>query len=181
MRARTALWAASAAVIVSAMAVGATGHTHPPVPFKTGPIQSVEAAAPWSATTQAAMAHYVAPRGIRVKEPAARFAASIFPPSTTTTAATTTTTAAPTTTTAAYDPAATGMGAPGSFQACVAWRESSDGQASSDVYGILPYIWSDVIGFAGSPYYASLATQDAAFWKLYDMDGTSPWAPYDGC
>lgn len=85
------------------------------------------------------------------------------------------------TTTVAYDPATTGMGAPGSFQACVAWRESSDGQASSDVYGILQFVWSDVIGFGGSPYYASLATQDAAFWRLYDMDGTSPWAPYDGC
>jgi hypothetical protein len=94
---------------------------------------------------------------------------------------TTTTTVAPTTTVVAYDPATTGMGAPGSFQACVAWRESTDGEGSSDIYGILPYIWTGVIGFPGSPYYAPLATQDAAFWKLYDMDGTSPWAPYDGC
>lgn len=91
----------------------------------------------------------------------------------------TTTTDPPATT--AYDPATAGMGTPGSFQACVAWNESTDGQASSDVYGILPFVWNDVIGFAGSPYYASLATQDAAFWRLYDMDGTSPWAPYDGC
>jgi hypothetical protein len=88
---------------------------------------------------------------------------------------------APTTTTTTYDPATMGMGAPGSFQACVAWRESSDGTASSDVYGILPFIWTGVIGFAGSPYDASLATQDAAFWKLYDIDGTQPWAPWDGC
>lgn len=85
------------------------------------------------------------------------------------------------TSTVAYDPATTGMGAPGSFQACVAWRESTDGELSSDVYGILPYIWTDVIGFSGSPYDASLATQDAAFWKLYDMDGTAPWRPYDHC
>jgi hypothetical protein len=91
------------------------------------------------------------------------------------------TTMAPVTTTTTYDPATMGMGAPGSFQACVAWRESSDGEASSDVYGILPFIWNDVIGFSGSPYDASLATQDAAFWRLYDLDGTEPWAPYDGC
>lgn len=90
-------------------------------------------------------------------------------------------TRAPAPTTSAYNPATEGMGAPGSFQACVAWRESSDGQASSDVYGILPYIWNDVIGFSGSPYDASLPTQDAAFWRLYDMDGVSPWQPYDGC
>ena len=73
------------------------------------------------------------------------------------------------------------MGAPGSFQACVAWRESTDGELSSDIYGILPYIWTDVLGFPGSPYDASLATQDAAFWKLYDLDGTAPWSPWDGC
>jgi hypothetical protein len=79
-----------------------------------------------------------------------------------------------------YNPATEGMGAPGSFQACVAWRESSDGTASSDVYGILQFVWSD-LGFAGSPYDASLATQDAAFWKLYSEDGVAPWRPYDSC
>jgi LysM repeat protein len=78
-------------------------------------------------------------------------------------------------------PETSGMGAPGSFQACVAWNESTDGELSSDVYGIEPYIWTDVIGFAGSPYDASLPTQDAAFWRLYDLQGTAPWAPYDGC
>jgi hypothetical protein len=103
-------------------------------------------------------------------DPPIRMAASLPPPP-----STTTTTAAP------YDPATEGMGYPGSFQACVAWNESTDGTLSSDVYGIEPYIWTDVIGFGGSPYYASLATQDAAFWRLYDLDGTSPWAPYDGC
>jgi hypothetical protein len=114
-------------------------------------------------------------RQMAAMAPAPRFIASVRP------RPATTTTVAPTTTTVAYDPATSGMGAPGSFQACVAWRESSDGTASSDVYGILQFVWSDVIGFAGSPYDASLATQDAAFWKLYDMEGTQPWAPWDGC
>jgi hypothetical protein len=104
-------------------------------------------------------------------EPPVRMAASLPPPPSTTT----------TTTAPAYNPATEGMGYPGSFQACVAWNESTDGTLSSDVYGILPYIWNDVIGFSGSPYDASLVTQDSAFWILYDKDGVWPWRPYDGC
>jgi LysM repeat protein len=71
--------------------------------------------------------------------------------------------------------------APGSFQACVAFRESTDGAGSSDIYGIEPYIWTDVLGRSGSPYSASRATQDDAFNQLYRMQGSRPWAPYDGC
>jgi hypothetical protein len=126
----------------------------------TGPPTTAMKAVVWPTTTR----------------PALRVAASIPPRVTVTTQAPATSTS----TTSAYNPATEGMGAPGSFQACVAWRESSDGTASSDVYGILQFVWSD-LGFAGSPYDASLATQDAAFWKLYDEDGTQPWAPYDGC
>jgi LysM repeat protein len=73
-----------------------------------------------------------------------------------------------------------GYGAPGSFQACVMFRESTNGAGSSNLYGILPSTWAS-LGLAGSPYSASRAQQDAAFQTLYARDGTSPWAPYDGC
>ena len=179
MRARTAAWALGLAAL-AAFTVTSTAPSHRRVHIRTQPIQTVNALAPWSATTQANIPHHVVPQGIRVRAPAVRSIASISWRTTTTRPAPTTTVTEPATT-VAYDPATSGMGAPGSFQACVAWRESTDGELSSDVYGILPYIWSDVLGFAGSPYDASLATQDAAFWKLYNMDGTSPWAPYDGC
>jgi Transglycosylase-like domain len=69
----------------------------------------------------------------------------------------------------------------GSFQACVAFRESTDGAGSSNIYGIEPYIWTQVLGRSGSPYTASRATQDAAFNQLYEEQGVRPWAPYDGC
>jgi LysM repeat protein len=82
--------------------------------------------------------------------------------------------------TSTYHVSASG-GAPGSFQACVEFRESTDGAGSSDLYGIEPYIWTDVLGRAGSPYSASPAEQSAAFNQLYAMQGTRPWAPYDGC
>lgn len=147
-----------------------SGFAHPLTTTTAAPLRHIASIAP----DQPAIT-YPRPAEFRAGHKAARMYATTLVP------ITTTTTVAPTTTTAAYDPAATGMGAPGSFQACVAWRESTDGEGSSDIYGILPYIWSDVIGFPGSPYYASLAIQDAAFWRLYDMVGTSAWAPYDGC
>lgn len=65
-------------------------------------------------------------------------------------------------------------GVPQSFASCVAFRESTDGQLSSNVYGIIPASGSN----AGS---GTLAQQKAAFSQLYAQYGTSPWAPYDGC
>jgi len=66
------------------------------------------------------------------------------------------------------------------FQACVATRESGNGSGSSNIYGILDSTWRS-LGRSGSAWSASRAEQDAAFAQLYAMDGTSPWAPYDGC
>jgi hypothetical protein len=184
--------AVTAAIIALTVGVtsASTALSRPPVSIRTQPIVGLNAVLGPQAplTTRDLAARMVTRNGYRVPmaqvrsemrqmaalAPAPRTIASTKPKPTTTT------TVAPTTTVVAYDPATSGMGAPGSFQACVAWRESSDGTASSDVYGILQLLWSD-LGFAGSPYDASLATQDAAFWKLYDMDGTQPWAPYDGC
>lgn len=56
----------------------------------------------------------------------------------------------------------------------MAFRESTNGQGSSNIYGIIPASGVNVIG-------ASLGTQKAAFAKLYAQYGTSPWTPSDGC
>jgi murein DD-endopeptidase MepM/ murein hydrolase activator NlpD len=65
-------------------------------------------------------------------------------------------------------------GVPSGFAACVAFRESTDGELSSNVYGIIP-----ASGYDG--YGASLAQQKSDFAALYAADGTAPWAPSDGC
>lgn len=75
-----------------------------------------------------------------------------------------------------------GGSAPSSFQQCVAWRESSNNPTASSagLYGILPSTWHS-LGYSGTAGQASVSEQNAAFQKLYDQYGTSPWAPYDGC
>ena len=79
-------------------------------------------------------------------------------------------------------PAATTTGASSSFQQCVAWRESGNNPtaSSSGLYGILPSTWAS-LGYSGTAGSASVAQQNQAFQQLYAQDGTSPWAPYDGC
>jgi LysM repeat protein len=76
-------------------------------------------------------------------------------------------------------PAPVRAAASGGFQACVAWRESGNGQ-NPNVYGFLDSTWHS-LGLSGSPSTASRAQQDAAFAQLYAKAGTVPWAPYDGC
>jgi hypothetical protein len=71
-------------------------------------------------------------------------------------------------------------GAPSSYLACVRFRESTDGQASSNQFGITPSTWS-AYGFPGSPYDAPYSEQVAAFQRIYADVGTSAWSPYDGC
>src|ERR1022692_378136 len=68
------------------------------------------------------------------------------------------------------------------FEQCVAWRESGDNPAASSagLFGILPATWAS-LGFPGTAGGSSVALQKAAFDKLYAQNGTSPWAPYDGC
>jgi peptidoglycan hydrolase CwlO-like protein len=77
-------------------------------------------------------------------------------------------------------PGASTSAAPSSFQACVAFRESTDGTLSSNIYGFLQSTWSS-LGLPGSPYTAPASEQTQAFQTLYASDGTAPWAPYDGC
>jgi LysM domain/Transglycosylase-like domain len=75
-----------------------------------------------------------------------------------------------------------GGSAPSSFQQCVSWRESGNNPtaSSSGLYGILPSTWAS-LGYSGTAGSASVAQQNQAFQQLYAQDGTSPWAPYDGC
>jgi hypothetical protein len=61
-------------------------------------------------------------------------------------------------------------GVPYSFASCVAFRESTDGRLSSNIYGIL--------GGGGT---GTVAQQKAAFSRMYAQYGVQPWAPYDGC
>jgi LysM domain len=65
-------------------------------------------------------------------------------------------------------------GVPSAFAACVAYRESTDGEGSSNVYGILD-------GPNGADYGVSLAQQKQDFATLYAEEGSQPWAPSDGC
>jgi murein DD-endopeptidase MepM/ murein hydrolase activator NlpD len=91
------------------------------------------------------------------------------------------TSAAPAAVTPAAAPASSVSSAPSSFQSCVAWRESSDTATDPDgLYGILPSTWAS-LGYSGTAGEASVAQQNVAFQRLYAEDGTSPWAPYDGC
>ena len=68
------------------------------------------------------------------------------------------------------------------FEQCVAFRESGDNPTASSagLFGILPATWAS-LGYSGTASGASVAQQEAAFNRLYAQDGTSPWAPYDGC
>ncbi len=68
------------------------------------------------------------------------------------------------------------------FERCVAWHESGDNPtaSSSGLFGILPSTWAS-LGLPGTAGGASVATQKAAFDRLYAQYGTQPWAPYDGC
>jgi hypothetical protein len=79
----------------------------------------------------------------------------------------------------ASQPLTAGMSA---FEQCVAWRESGDTPTASSagLFGILPPIWQS-LGYPGTAGQASVALQKQAFSQLYAQDGTSPWAPYDGC
>jgi LysM domain len=76
----------------------------------------------------------------------------------------------------------------GGFEGCVISHESSgdpDAQnpdsTASGLFGFLTSTWTAVTGLPGPARDYSVATQEAAFSKLYAEDGTAPWAPYDGC
>ena len=66
-----------------------------------------------------------------------------------------------------------------SFANCVRTRESGNGRASSNLYGMLEG-WQ-AAGGKGNAGNATRAEQDYRAWILYRRYGTSPWRPYDGC
>jgi LysM repeat protein len=81
-----------------------------------------------------------------------------------------------------------GSAAPaGSFQQCVISRESGgDAQVmnGSGHYGLYQFsfsAWTAAGGSAADFGHASAAEQNQVFATAYAQDGTSPWAPYDGC
>jgi murein DD-endopeptidase MepM/ murein hydrolase activator NlpD len=65
-------------------------------------------------------------------------------------------------------------GMPQSLANCIAFRESTDGQLSSNIFGIIPASGYSVSG-------DSVAQQEQVAGQLYAADGTQPWAPSDGC
>jgi Tfp pilus assembly protein FimV len=75
----------------------------------------------------------------------------------------------------------------GSFQQCVISRESGgDAQVmnGSGHYGLYQFSYSSWVAAGGNPAdfgSASVAEQNQVFDTAYAEDGTSPWAPYDGC
>lgn len=77
-----------------------------------------------------------------------------------------------------------GMGA---FQACVINAESGGNSQvvnASDHYGLYQFAESTWVAHGGNPAdfgHASVAEQNAVFAATYAADGTSDWAPYDGC
>jgi LysM repeat protein len=75
----------------------------------------------------------------------------------------------------------------GSFQQCVISAESG-GNAQvmngSGHYGLYQFSYSSWVAAGGNPADfgdASVAEQNQVFSTAYAEDGTSPWAPYDGC
>jgi LysM repeat protein len=75
----------------------------------------------------------------------------------------------------------------GSFQQCVISRESGGAAQvvnSSGHYGLYQFSYSAWVAAGGNPADfgdASVAEQNQVFATAYAEDGTSPWAPYDGC
>ena len=75
---------------------------------------------------------------------------------------------------------------PGSFEVCVISHESSGNpravnpaSGAGGLYGFMPSTWAS-IGFSGLPENAPVATQHAAFQRLYATQGITPWRG-DGC
>lgn len=75
------------------------------------------------------------------------------------------------------------------FQQCVIMAESggdptayNPSSGASGLYGFLLSTWDSLgLGYPGGAYTAPVSVQNEGFAILYARDGTSPWAPYDGC
>jgi Tfp pilus assembly protein FimV len=116
---------------------------------------------------------------------AARLAASYRPATIPVTPATATPDAQPVTMqVTSPEPAAA---AAGSFQECVISAESGGNAQVMNAtghYGLYQFSYSTWVANGGNPAdfgHASVAEQNQVFDTAYAADGTSPWAPYDGC
>jgi hypothetical protein len=75
------------------------------------------------------------------------------------------------------------------FEGCVIQAESGGdptaynaSSGASGLFGFLLSTWiSAGVGYPGGAYTAPVSVQEQAFAIIYARDGTSPWAPYDGC
>lgn len=72
------------------------------------------------------------------------------------------------------------------YRACIIQRESggnpsavNPSSGAGGLFQFLPSTWAS-LGYSGAPQNASVATQYAAFEKLYAEMGRAPWAS-DGC
>ncbi|MGH3300962.1 MAG: transglycosylase family protein [Streptosporangiaceae bacterium] len=73
------------------------------------------------------------------------------------------------------------------FEACVIQRESGGNPAivnqssgAGGLFQFLPSTWDNYDGYPNAQS-APVSVQEAYFAIEYAADGTSPWAPYDGC
>jgi hypothetical protein len=73
------------------------------------------------------------------------------------------------------------------FEACVIARESggnptayNPSSGASGLFQFLASTWDNYGGYSEARY-APVSVQEAYFAIEYAADGTSPWAPYDGC
>lgn len=77
--------------------------------------------------------------------------------------------------------------APGSFQACVIARESGGNAQvwnATGHWGLYQFSYGTWVAHGGDPALfgnAGAAYQTQIFWNTVAKDGTSDWAPYDGC
>jgi hypothetical protein len=75
------------------------------------------------------------------------------------------------------------------FESCVIRAESGGNAAAYNptsgaggLFQFLPSTWASLgLGYPGGAQTAPVSVQMEGFSILYSRDGTSPWAPYDGC
>jgi len=75
------------------------------------------------------------------------------------------------------------------FEACVIHAESggdptayNSSTGASGLFGMLLSTWLGLgLGYPKGAWSAPISVQEQGFNILYARDGTSPWAPYDGC
>lgn len=89
----------------------------------------------------------------------------------------------------ASSPAPISTGGMSAFESCVINAESggnptayNPASGAGGLFQFLPSTWASLgLGYPGGAQTAPVSVQMEGFNILYARDGTSPWAPYDGC